>query len=151
MTLTPPAVATTVPRLVRDPRWHDPRLRFWGATAAMAAGIAYLGAVDPNQPGHYPTCPLYALTGLYCPGCGALRTVHALAHADLGDALSKNPLLVVSVPLLVWFWARWGLEAHGRRTRRTLAPAWVIWAVLVIEVVYTVLRNVPAFAWLAPH
>ena len=33
--------------------------------AAVAAGTAYVWAVDPNSPGHYPLCPTYAIAGIY--------------------------------------------------------------------------------------
>jgi len=36
------------------------------------------------------------------------------------------------------------------RPRTWLAPPWVIWALLVVVLAYWVLRNVPAFSWLAP-
>ena len=45
-----------------------------GVLAAVAAAFAYVGTVDPNEPGHYPVCPLLRFTGLYCPGCGGLRS-----------------------------------------------------------------------------
>lgn len=46
-------------------------------------------------------CPLYDLTGLYCPGCGGTRSLTALLHGDILLALHENPsvpaLLVVGV------------------------------------------------------
>ncbi|MGW5120324.1 DUF2752 domain-containing protein, partial [Streptomyces noursei] len=41
-----------------------------GTLAAVTAAFAWVGAVDPNEPGHYPVCPLLHLTGLLCPACG---------------------------------------------------------------------------------
>lgn len=35
-------------------------------------------------------CPLFEMTGLYCPGCGATRAVKALAHGDFWGALHDN-------------------------------------------------------------
>ena len=61
----------------------------------VAAATAYVGAVDPNRPGHYVTCPLLALTGLACPGCGGLRATHDLVHLALAAAWSMNPLWVL--------------------------------------------------------
>ncbi|MFD0477703.1 DUF2752 domain-containing protein [Nonomuraea thailandensis] len=62
-----------------------------GVAAAAGAVFAVVGVIDPNEPGHYPTCPFLWATGLYCPGCGTLRTVHALAHLDPVAALGLNP------------------------------------------------------------
>lgn len=120
-------------------------------TVAGAGALTVLAVVDPNTPGHYPTCPVYLVTGLYCPGCGALRCMHALTQGDLPGALAMNALLVLVAPAMVWFWVRWGLSVFGLRRRRAPAPVWVVWLVLVVEVVYAVLRNLPQFWWLAPH
>ena len=79
--------------------------------ALVAAATAYVGAVDPNRPGHYVTCPLLALTGLACPGCGGLRATHDLVHLDLAAAWSMNPLWVVVAPLLVVLWGLWLVRA----------------------------------------
>src|SRR5665811_2423624 len=76
-----------------------------GVAAATLVCTGYVAAVDPNVAGHYPTCPFLAITGLYCPGCGALRAVHALAHGDLVTALARNPFAVVALGYVVVAWA----------------------------------------------
>ncbi|SEG83456.1 Protein of unknown function [Nonomuraea solani] len=122
-----------------------------GVAAAAGAVFAFVGAVNPNEPGHYPTCPFLAVTGLYCPGCGTLRTIHALAHLDPVAALGLNPLAVAMVPFLVFWWGRWVVRAlQGRPRRTTLAhPAW-LWVFIGVVVVYWVVRNLPFGAFLAP-
>lgn len=120
-------------------------------TAVVAvAGAAYIAAVDPNQPGHYPPCPFLYVTGQYCPGCGSLRAIHALTHGDVVEALSRNPLAVVFVPYLIWTWASWLYRTATGRQRGDLAPPWTIWTLLVIVIAFWVLRNLPGFSWLAP-
>ena len=120
------------------------------SVAGLAAG-ALLYVVDPNQPGHYPTCPFLALTGLYCPGCGALRATHDLLHGDLTGALARNPLAVLAVPYLVLAFVTWVLRRTGRPApRSTQLPAWTIWALLVLVLAFGVLRNLPGFAFLSP-
>ncbi|TYB67917.1 DUF2752 domain-containing protein [Nonomuraea sp. PA05] len=122
-----------------------------GVAAATGAAFAIVGVIDPNEPGHYPTCPFLWITGLYCPGCGTLRTMHALAHLDPVAALGLNPLAVAMIPFLVFWWGRWVVRAwQGRPRRTTLAhPAW-LWAFLAIVLVYWVVRNLPFGAFLAP-
>ncbi|GAA2880234.1 DUF2752 domain-containing protein [Nonomuraea rubra] len=122
-----------------------------GVAAATGAVFAFVGTVDPNEPGHYPTCPFLWITGLYCPGCGTMRTIHALAHLDPVAALGLNPLAVAMIPFLVFWWGRWVVRAwQGRPRRTTLAhPAW-LWAFLAIVMVYWVVRNLPFGAFLAP-
>ena len=121
------------------------------ATAAAVLGVATLAAVDPNRPGHFPGCPFLLISGFYCPGCGSLRAVHDLAHADLAGALARNPLAVAFVPFLLYAlglaWAR----ALGRTDRSlTEIPAPVVWGLLAVVLGYGVLRNLPGWTWLSP-
>ncbi|GAA3147131.1 DUF2752 domain-containing protein [Nonomuraea salmonea] len=84
-----------------------------GVAAVTCSAFVVAAVVDPNEPGHYPTCPFLWVTGLYCPGCGTLRTMHALAHLDPVAALGLNPLLVVMLPILLFWWGGAGSCARG--------------------------------------
>lgn len=121
-------------------------------SAAVAAGAAftYVGLVDPNEPGHYPTCPLLWATGLFCPGCGALRTMHALARLDVATAASLNVLVLAALPLLAFLWGAWLRRAWTGRPRVWVAPAWALWGMLGVILAFWLLRNLPPFAVLAP-
>lgn len=121
-----------------------------GVAALAAAAVGVVAVVDPNEAGHYPTCPFLALTGQACPGCGSLRAVHALAHGDVGAALGLNVLTVLAVVPLVVIWVRWLVRTCSGAPRRTVAPAPLLWGLLVVVVAFGVLRNLPGFAWLAP-
>ena len=121
-----------------------------GVAALAAAAVGVVAVVDPNEAGHYPTCPFLAVTGHWCPGCGSLRAVHALAHGDVGTALGLNLLTVLAVVPLVVIWARWLVRTWTGVPRSTVAPAPVLWGLLVVVVAFGVLRNLPGFAWLAP-
>ncbi|BDZ43533.1 hypothetical protein GCM10025865_28320 [Paraoerskovia sediminicola] len=116
----------------------------------VAAATVYVALVDPNRPGHYLFCPLLALTGLYCPACGGLRSTHAMTRFDLAGAWSANALWTVLAPVLVVAWGAWLLRAWRGRARRWSVPMWVPPALLAVVVVFGVLRNVPALAALAP-
>lgn len=121
-----------------------------GVLAAVAGAYGYVGAVDPGEPGHYPVCPLYRLTGLYCPGCGGLRGAHALVHGDLAAALRDNALGVAACLGFAVLWTVWVVcAARGRPLRIDPGPAapWVLGAVLVV---FTVVRNLPFGGWLHP-
>jgi hypothetical protein len=118
--------------------------------AVTAAGAGYIAAVDPEQPGHYPLCPFRALTGYYCPGCGTLRAIHALAHGHLASALSFNALTVCTLPVLGYLWVRWLARSLTGRPPQSLAhPGW-LWGFLAIVIVFWVTRNLPFGHVLAP-
>ncbi|MEU8171938.1 DUF2752 domain-containing protein [Microbispora hainanensis] len=122
-----------------------------GAAAVLAAAVTCLAVVDPHEPGHYPVCPLYYLTGLYCPGCGALRAVHDLAHADIAGAARMNLLFVFCVPVVITLWARWALRSwQGRPMRPDSARPAYLWGLLAVAAVFGVVRNTPFGQFLAP-
>lgn len=120
--------------------------------AGTAAAFAYVGSVDPNHPGHYPVCPFLALTGLYCPACGGLRSAYAVVHGDFGAAAHDNVLAVVGYGVCGVLWVLWAIrEARGRPAAggpRVRPAAW--WALGAVVVVFTVIRNLPFGAALAP-
>jgi len=130
------------------------RLRGPVLAAVLAAGATLLvHLVDPNVPGRYGLCPLRALTGLACPGCGGLRAIHALTHGDLELAWGLNPVVVAVVPLAVLWWLRWVVRAWsepsvgGAKAVPGTSRA-TPWLVLAGMVLFAVLRNLPA---LQPH
>jgi hypothetical protein len=125
-------------------------LRPLGAAAVALVGVGYVGAVDPNLAGHYPTCPFLAITGWYCPGCGSLRAIHALAHGDLMTALARNPFAVVAGAYMLVAWVLWLDRTVTGRPRRWLAPPWVLYGVLTAILMFWVLRNLPGWTWLSP-
>ena len=91
-------------------------------------------------------CPIHAVTGWYCPGCGGTRAVGALLRGDLVGALRDNLLLFTVLPFVVLAVLRPdGSLAHWFERHRTS----VIVAAVVIAVGYVLLRNT-AVPWLGP-
>ncbi|MEV7420334.1 DUF2752 domain-containing protein [Streptomyces sp. NPDC089919] len=122
-----------------------------GLVAGAVAAFGYVGAVDPNQPGHYPVCPLLRLTGLLCPGCGGLRSAHAFAQGDLVTALGANAVAVAGYFAFAAFMILWLVRAaRGRPAPQpALKPAhW--WAIGALVLVFSVVRNLPFGSALAP-
>ncbi|MFJ5150208.1 DUF2752 domain-containing protein [Streptomyces sp. NPDC088353] len=121
-----------------------------GVLTAVAGAFAYVGAVDPNQPGHYPVCPLLRYAGLYCPGCGGLRSAHAFVHGDFVTALHDNALAAVGYPVFAVVWTLWVLRAvRGRPPHLVLGTAH-LWSLGALLLVFTVVRNLPFGGWLHP-
>jgi hypothetical protein len=118
--------------------------------ATGLVGTAWVAAVDPNSPGHYPGCPFLMFTGYYCPGCGSLRAVHALSRGDLVTALHDNALTTIGVPFAVWAWVAWFLRVRSGRSARWTAPPWALWTGLGVLLLFWVVRNLPGFGWLGP-
>ncbi|MCH0539906.1 DUF2752 domain-containing protein [Streptomyces sp. MUM 203J] len=121
-----------------------------GILAGVAAAWAYVGAVDPNEPGHYPVCPLLQFTGLYCPGCGGLRSAHAFVHGDLAAAFSANAMAVAGYFAFFVVMTVWLVRAvRGVRFELYLPPV-ALWSLGAAGAVFSVVRNLPFGAVLAP-
>ncbi|WPR50705.1 DUF2752 domain-containing protein [Streptomyces sp. S399] len=121
-----------------------------GVLAATVAAFAYVGTVDPNEPGHYPACPLLAHAGIWCPGCGGLRSAHAVWHGELATALQANALAVAGYALFAVGWLVWVVcAARGRPVRFSPSRAHA-WAAGVVLACFSVARNMPQGGWLHP-
>ena len=107
--------------------------------------------VDPNEEGNYPVCPWLAVTGTYCPGCGTMRAVAALTHADLLGALQMNIMLLAFLPFLVWAWSKWlyRIFRPPEYPPPMPRPVW-LWLMLVGILGFWLVRNLPFGAFLAP-
>ncbi len=137
---------------------ETPTVRGWRALSTPA-GVAAVGVSafvllrirDPHNSGSYGICPMYAVTGLWCPACGGLRAVNDLTHLDIVASLSSNILIVPFIAVLVVAWGRWVVRRWNGSADRmiVLAPATTI-AVLGTLVAFTVVRNTPWGSWLAP-
>jgi hypothetical protein len=119
----------------------------------FGAAIILLRVFDPATSGVFPPCPLRYLTGLYCPGCGSLRAMHALLHGELGRAWAMNPLMIVTLPFVTYGLVSEALlELRGSRLPEMMLPASWIRAFCVVVVLYAVARNLPLYPFdlLAP-
>ena len=97
-------------------------------------------------------CLFYELTGLYCPGCGSGRAALALLHGRVGEAFGYNALAMLFLPpcayLLLREYLRFVFPGLGLRPTVLSARAGHISLALIL--LFWVLRNLPAFAFLAP-
>ena len=115
------------------------------------AGAGLLHFRDPHVQGSYGFCPFNALTGLYCPGCGATRAANDLTNLDFGAAISSNVLAVGLAATLIVAYVRWIPKRwRGEDARMIVLPANIGVVVLVVMAVFAVARNTPWGASLAP-
>lgn len=121
-----------------------------GTLAGVAAAFAYVGTVDPNEPGHYPVCPLLRFTGVYCPGCGGLRSAHAFVHGDLPAALGSNALAVVGYGIFAVVMAVWLVRAVRGAPMRLAVSPYLWWGIGAVLALFTLVRNLPFGSALAP-
>ena len=126
-----------MPRFARlAERLQVPDTPAWRAAVLAGAillplGIAALCFLDPVETPGFPRCPVFALTGWKCPGCGTARALHAALHGRFADALRLNAALPAALALVAFAVAF---------PRRALRPAFA-WTVLALVVGWGVARN----------
>lgn len=115
----------------------------------IGIGLAYLVFVLLTS--WRTPCIFYVLGGKYCPGCGITRMCVALALLDIPAAMSHNLLAFFLVPVLlvILLWKAAGYVRTGVWKRSKVETVFYIIA-FVLCIVFTVMRNMPAYAWLAP-
>ena len=86
-------------------------------------------------------CPMYAFTGIPCPGCGLTRAGICLLTLDLTGAFRMNPFIFPVAALLI-------LWAVCRYILRKKIPFWLIWcasAVLAAMILFYIWRMIRYF------
>ena len=123
----------------------DDRVVTAAPIAGAAAVLTALAVRDPNVPGSWGACPFHAVTGLWCPGCGALRGLHHLVHLDVAATVASNALLLPGLFVLAWAWLAWSSRRLGRTRPFARLPdtPWFATSCAVAVLVFTVARNLP--------
>ncbi len=92
-----------------------------------------------------PPCPIHALTGLLCPGCGNTRAVREMLSFHFITALRYN----ITVPLLsaaaVMLYAQYVISAWARPVRLLPRRTSFYVVLLVLFAFYCILRNIINF------
>ena len=124
----------------------------WILASIVMAVILYV--FDPAAGGFYPVCKFHRWTGWDCPGCGALRALHALLHGNVLAAWSSNPLLILLLPVAGWIGLKqcWPRDS-GKLSRTTQSHQAWLWVALIVLVVFGVVRNLPfeSFRWMSSY
>lgn len=116
-------------------------------------GIYLLYNNSPLQSSIYPSCPVYSLAKLHCPGCGTARALHDLVHFRLLEAIDHNPMTIFFTPIIIYsIGAYFVREFFGKRLPEPFKRARSVRILLVVIIVFTILRNIPysPFTILAP-
>ena len=124
----------------------NPRVTVALVWLTLALGATYLFIFEPGKTGFFPGCPFRAITGFTCPGCGSTRGLHRLLHGDMVAAFELNPLMVLSLPFLLYALLRYTNAAvRGRPLHRIQLNSKYIWMLLVVILSFWVFRNTPFY------
>lgn len=125
-------------------------IKILGFSIAAGAILLLYFFVEPKD-GNLPKCFFHEVTGLYCPGCGGQRSLHALLHGHFLTSISYNLLFVLLLPLLVYFMFIFISGKKYKASSFIYKPGFSI-AIAITVVSFWILRNIPVapFSWLAP-
>ncbi|HEY6128147.1 MAG TPA: DUF2752 domain-containing protein [Candidatus Acidoferrum sp.] len=114
--------------------------------AAGVAGALTLYRFPPQEYSFYPRCPFYALTHLYCPGCGATRAIAELLHGHLAAAFHFNAGIILLLPVLLWYFGKMYCAAMWEnRVQWPKVPQWSLSATVACTLLFAVIRNIAVF------
>jgi hypothetical protein len=112
----------------------------------LLAGSAYLFIFEPGKSGFFPICLFRFFTGFTCPGCGSTRAVHQILHGHIETAFMLNPLLLLSLPFMLYAFLRYSvIVLRGGVPRQNLLPAVYIYALFFIVLSFWIFRNTPFY------
>lgn len=104
-----------------------------------------------NEIGKFIPCPIYKITGLYCPGCGITRMLLAMIKFDFFQAFRYNPLIFCFIPFLLFYYGDIIYSYYKKKKPFFSRFEPFLWYVLIfIFILYGVLRNISGFSFLIP-
>ena len=108
----------------------------------LVIGLAY--AVFVGLTGLSIPCPVRALTGLLCPGCGVTRLCMALLRLDFAVAWDANPVLLLLLPVLAALLARQAARyVKSGRSALSRGESALVWGMAAVLLLWGVARNLP--------
>lgn len=119
---------------------------------AVVAVLALIYFFAPDKNVFYPRCLFHSLTDLNCPFCGGLRATHQLLHGNFATAFALNPLFILAIPLVFIFVSISKIvqATTGKKMFTFVSSRLAVVMFVGVIVIFAVLRNTPAFSWMAP-
>jgi len=120
----------------------------------LGIGIALVYVfINPSEVDFLPKCPLFATTGIYCPGCGSQRATHQLLNFNLFGVINQNILYAAGLLLFIYHGTTLVLNKFFKQNfynyiyhRKT--PI----IILIFIILFWIFRNIPVYPFnlLAP-
>lgn len=121
-------------------------------TSVLLIGTIRFVHVDAFKVFYFP-CSFHKYTGLYCPGCGSSRAMNAMLHLDILKALSHNIMVVIFLPVIIYWAIAESLEVYwNKKLPRPHLSKQLIMSIFWTFIAFWILRNLPIapFTCLAP-
>ena len=131
----------------------DRRRSFWVfhlivlALAGLLFGCYFLFSALRRAGFPVVTCPLHDLLRIYCPLCGGSRAILSLLRLDFATAFRVNPAVLVSLPVLLFFYVRALIVFFRGGVFSFRVPRGWTFALLGLFAAFFLLRNILLFAF----
>ena len=118
-----------------------------GTLLCIALTMYYILVIKTGIP-----CLFHELTGWYCPGCGTGRAIRAFVHGEFRKMLSYNILTVfLGIPCVCVFIHEYlRLVFPSLPLRPVYLSQRKTMLLTAVVILFWILRNIPAFSFLAP-
>ena len=116
-----------------------------------AAALLYLYFTAEGEGAGIP-CIFHQLTGFYCSGCGSSRALRSALHLDFYQALRYNAVFTLALPFFAVYFGSLSISYihFGKDRISGKISMKIIYIFVAVALVYGILRNIPAFSFLAP-
>ena len=131
----------------------DRRRSFWVfhlivlALAGLFCGFFFLFSYLRRAGIPVVTCPLHDLLHVYCPFCGGSRAILSLLRLDFATAFRLNPAVLVSLPVLLFYYVRAVVVFIRGGFFSFRVPRGWTFALLGLFAAFFLLRNILLFAF----
>lgn len=121
------------------------------AALIAAAALLYLYFTAEGEGAGIP-CMFHRLTGFYCSGCGSSRALRSALHLDFYQALRYNAVFTLALPFFAVYFGSLSISyiRFGKDRISGKISMKIIYIFVAVAVIYGILRNIPAFDFLAP-
>ena len=121
------------------------------AALIAAAALLYLYFTAEGEGAGIP-CVFHQLTGFYCSGCGSSRALRSALHLDFYQALRYNAVFTLALPFFSVYFGSLSISyiRFGKDRISGKISIKIIYIFVAVALVYGILRNIPAFSFLAP-
>ena len=113
--------------------------------------LGTLGIIIYTKFGIGVPCLFHETTGFFCAGCGMTRAIVSLSNLEFYQAFRYNCFSLIVIPFLItyclvesYYWVL-NRKNHFEKIFQVVAVV-----IVVGLLTYSILRNIPAFSWLAP-
>ena len=95
-------------------------------------------------------CPIRMYLHVLCPGCGGTRCIQAIIHGNFYQAFRWNPMVFIMLFFLPFLLLQGFCIINITSKKLIKIDAVFLIIILVSEILFGILRNIPYFSFLAP-